>query len=207
MAVWDQLLRLNDSASRLRLYDSTFIESPYSLTRGLPLPRLTYPSASSISYPPPARWVRPKAAPTSPILGLTRIQRYWNINQLCIDYALRPRLSSRLTLGGLAFPRNPWAFGGGVSHPSFATHACILTRTRSTTVHTAASLHVRRSATTPLRKSAASALHLSPVTLSARDHSTSELLRTLSRVAASKPTSWLSMRSHIVYHLVQNLGP
>jgi hypothetical protein len=44
---------------------------------------------------------------------------------------------------------------------------------------------------------------LSPVTLSAQDHSTSELLRTLSRVAASKPTSWLSKQSHIVYHLVQ----
>jgi hypothetical protein len=42
---------------------------------------------------------------------------------------------------------------------------------------------------------------LSPVTLSARDYLTSELLRTLSRVAASKPTSWLSMRSHILFHL------
>ena len=57
------------------------------------------------------------------------------------------------------------------------------------------------------RTSATSALDLSPVTLSAQDHSTSELLRTLSRVAASEPTSWLSMQSHIVYHLVQNLGP
>ena len=61
-----------------------------------------------------------------------RAQRYRTINRLCIDYASRPRLSSRLTLGGLAFPRNPWTFGGGVSHPSFATHACILTRPRST---------------------------------------------------------------------------
>ncbi len=60
-------------------------------------------------------------------LGFARIQRYWNINQLCIDYASRPRLSSRLTLGGLAFPRNPWAYGGGVSHPSLATHTYILT--------------------------------------------------------------------------------
>ena len=52
--------------------------------------------------------------------------------------------------------------------------------------------------------SATSALDLSPVTLSAQDHSTSELLRTLSRVAASEPTSWLSVQSHIVYHLAQN---
>ena len=139
---------------------------------------------------------------SNPVLGLTRSRWYRNINLLCIDYAFRPRLSSRLTLGGLAFPRNPWAFGGGVSHPSFATHACILTRSRSTTVHTAASLQSRRSPTTPVlrQKSAASALDLSPVTLSAQDHSTSELLRTLSRVAASKPTSWLSGQSHILCH-------
>ena len=82
-------------------------------------------------------------------LGWTRTRWYRNINRLCIDYAFRPRLSSRLTLGGLAFPRNPWAFGGGVSHPSLATHAGIRTRPRSTTVHTAASLRERRSPTTP----------------------------------------------------------
>ena len=104
----------------------------YTLTRGLPSPRFTYPSASPSSYPPPTRWDRPKAAPMLSILDLARTRQYRNINLLCIDYALRPRLSSRLTLGGLAFPRNPWAFGGGVSHPSLATHACILTRYRST---------------------------------------------------------------------------
>ena len=119
----------------------------YTLTRGQPSPRFTYLPASPFSYPPPARWVRPKAAPTSPILGWTRTRWYWNINQLCIDYASRPRLSSRLTLGGLAFPRNPWAFGGGVSHPSLATHACILTRWRSTPGYPAASQHHRRSST------------------------------------------------------------
>src|SRR6478735_7040693 len=48
----------------------------------------------------------------------------------------------------------------------------------------------------------ASADDLSPATLSARNHLTSELLRTLSRVAASKPTSWLSLRLHILFHLV-----
>jgi hypothetical protein len=51
------------------------------------------------------------------------------------------------------------------------------------------------------RVAAASAVCLSPATLSAQDHLTSELLRTLSRVAASKPTSWLSQRSHILSHL------
>ena len=102
-------------------------QSSYTLTRGQPSPRFTYPSVSPFSYPHPASQDRPKAAPASPKLSFARIWRYWNINQLCIDYASRPRLSSRLTLGGLAFPRNPWASGGGVSHPSLATHAYILT--------------------------------------------------------------------------------
>jgi hypothetical protein len=34
------------------------------------------------------------------------------LNQLSIVYALRPRLRSRLTLGGRAFPRKPWVYGG-----------------------------------------------------------------------------------------------
>ena len=123
--------------------------STYTLTRGLPSPRFTYLPASPFSYPQTARQDRPKTAPDLPRLGLTRIRRYWNINQLCIHYASRPRVSSRLTLGGLAFPRNPWAFGGGVSHPSLATHSYILTRWRSTTGSPAASQHHRRSSTTP----------------------------------------------------------
>ena len=61
-----------------------------------------------------------------------RSHGYGNINPLSIGYACRPRLRSRLTLGGLTWPRNPWSFGGRVSHSSFATHACILTRTAST---------------------------------------------------------------------------
>jgi hypothetical protein len=124
--------------------------TPYSLTPGQPTPGITYPPASPLCCPPQGLSVRPEGQPLStPALGFARERWYWNINQLCIDYASRPRLSSRLTLGGLAFPRNPWAFGGGVSHPSFATHAGIRTRARSTTVHTGASQHARRSPTTP----------------------------------------------------------
>ena len=63
----------------------------------------------------------------------TLLRGYGNINPLSIDYASRPRIRSRLTQGGLAWPWNPWSSGGRVSHPSFATHACILTRAASTT--------------------------------------------------------------------------
>jgi hypothetical protein len=62
----------------------------------------------------------------------TLLRGYGNINPLSIDYASRPRLRSRLTQGGLAWPWNPWSSGGRVSHPAFATHACILTRAAST---------------------------------------------------------------------------
>lgn len=41
-----------------------------------------------------------------------------NINRVSIDYAFGPRLRSRLTLGGLTFPRKPCAFGGQASHLS-----------------------------------------------------------------------------------------
>ena len=124
---------------------------PYTLTPGQPTPGLTYLPASLLCYPPQGLSVRPEGHPLrSPVLGWARTRWYWNINQLCIDYASRPRLSSRLTLGGLAFPRNPWASGGGVSHPSLATHTSIRTRPRSTTVHTTASLRDRRSPTTPV---------------------------------------------------------
>ena len=53
----------------------------------------------------------------------------------------------------------------------------------------------------------ASVPSFSPVTFSAQDRLTSELLRTLLRMAASKPTSWLSLQSHIVSHLACTSGP
>ena len=123
-------------------------------------------------------WV-PLAYPVPPLVIAVGTW-YRNINLLSIAYAFRPRLRSRLTLSRLALLRNPWAFGGRVSHSPFVTHASILTSQRST-----AGLRRRFSAlgTLPYHstkvKSVASVPCLSPVTLSAPDHLTSELLRTL----------------------------
>ena len=39
-----------------------------------------------------------------------------NIHLVSIGYGSRPRLRGRLTLRGLALRRNPWTFGGRVSH-------------------------------------------------------------------------------------------
>src|SRR6266436_3272630 len=113
----------------------------------------------------------------------------------------RPRLRSRLTLGRLPLPRNPQAFGGGGSHTSFATHSGIRTSARSTGAPAPASRLTERSPTIAPRdegRFTASVGRLSLVTLSARAHSTSELLRTLPMMAASKPTSWLSLRTHFL---------
>jgi hypothetical protein len=57
---------------------------------------------------------------------------YGNINPLAIGYAFRPRLRSRLTLSRRTLLRKPWTIGGGDSHPSFVTHAGILTSRTST---------------------------------------------------------------------------
>jgi len=38
---------------------------------------------------------------------------------MSIDYAFRPRLRPRLTLGGFTFPRKPWAYGDRDSHPVY----------------------------------------------------------------------------------------
>ena len=138
--------------------------------------------------------------PRHPI-GQTDATWYGNINPLAIDYAFRPRLRSRLTLSRRTLLRNPWTIGGEDSHLSFVTHAGILTSRTSTA-------GLRRRFTGPRTLSyrtqcvpAASVSSLSPVTFSAPEHLTSELLRTLSRMAASKPTSWLSRHSDIVLHL------
>ena len=70
--------------------------------------RLGYPSPSV------AALLHPRITPQT---------RYRNINLFPIDYAFRPRLRGRLTLGGLPWPRKPWASGGKVSHFSVATYA------------------------------------------------------------------------------------
>ena len=45
------------------------------------------------------------------VIGRIVVDRCRNINLLCIDYSLRPHLSSRLTLGGRTLPRKPYPYG------------------------------------------------------------------------------------------------
>ena len=59
---------------------------------------LTYPIRTGLSLPS----IRPQHIVAS---GLR------NINRMCIDYSLRPRLSSRLTPGGRTLPGKPYPYG------------------------------------------------------------------------------------------------
>ena len=43
----------------------------------------------------------------SPCVSILKLQRLRNLYRMCIDYAFRPRLSSRLTRGGRTYPRKP----------------------------------------------------------------------------------------------------
>ena len=85
---------------------------PYTLAPGQPTPGSAYPSASPHRWPNAGRFGRPRRAFLSrPGSAVARTWWYWNINQSSIDYAFRPRLRSRLTLGGRTFPRKPWVYG------------------------------------------------------------------------------------------------
>ena len=66
---------------------------------------------------------------------------------MCIGYAFRPRLSSRLTRSGRTFLLKPEAFGHYDSHIILATHSGILTSLKSTRASAHASPRKERSPT------------------------------------------------------------
>ena len=125
----------NSSLERLRIFTSptcvSFGTDGFSLPRGFsrrsvqPLrargaPHHHQDCACGFSYTPPdgldanliMRWL---FLPLPPI-GNNDLCRYRNINLLSIDYAFRPRLRFRLTLGGFTVPRKPWVCGEQDSH-------------------------------------------------------------------------------------------
>ncbi len=117
-------------------------------------------------------------------------------------YALGPTNPPRITRAA-----EPLGFRwGGFAPPFSVTHSGIRTRATSTWAYAHASRAARRSPTIPCGILGFGGT-LCPGTVSAQHYSTSELLRTLSRVAASKPTSWLSTRHHNLSHSASTWGP
>ena len=71
-----------------------------------------------------------------------------NINLMSIDYAFRPRLRSRLTLGGRPLPQETLLNRCSRFSLLFVTHTGILTCSRSTTTFVMTSMLLQRSPTT-----------------------------------------------------------
>ena len=134
-------------------------QSPYTLQRGIPSPRGSFTPRSRLH-----------------LTGRLRI-----IDRMCIGYALRLPLSSRLTRSRLTWPRKPWVFGGAVSTALVVTHAYIFVSGRSSMAHATPSAPTGM---LPYHGSFAAVVLGFGVGLDARSsstrlRSTSELLRTL----------------------------
>ena len=108
------------------------------------------------------------------------LRRPRNFYRVCIGYAFRPHLSSRLTRSGRTCLLKPQTFGHYDSHIILATHSGILSRVKSTTAYAVTSPLTRRSPTPDTCVPSPSfGTDFSPVEFSAHSHSVSELLRTL----------------------------
>ena len=117
----------------------------------------------------------------SPLCFRTKYRWYGNINPLSIAFAISLRLRPDLPYVDQRCVGNLGLSVSWILTRIDATHAGILTSQRSTRPYSLASLPWQRSPTDPSLKTnpAASVVNFSPVTFSAQDSSTSELLRTL----------------------------
>src|SRR6201981_3166394 len=137
---------------------ATFPRPPIALSPTLPVPthpgaphRLTttHPGPTQPGAPAPLKgdWSATFWVVSSMDSSRARTHGYGNINPLAIDYACRPRLRSRLTLGGLAWPRNPWSFGGQGSHLPYR-YSCL--HSHSPALHHTITRWLRRTGDAPL---------------------------------------------------------
>ena len=93
-------LRILSSSTCVGLRYGHLINS-YSFSRQC---TITYFATNFRSLSPGATNARDRLSPCVTVLKVRWLR---NFNRMCIDYASRPRLSSRLTLGGRTFPKKP----------------------------------------------------------------------------------------------------
>ena len=101
----------------------------------------------------------------------------------------------------------PWIFGRKDSHLTLATHSGILSSKHSTPPYGNASPRFQCSSTNHYSDSSASVSCFSPGNFRRRTSRPVSYYALFQCVAASEPTSWLSSKSHILYHLTRTLGP
>ena len=133
--------------------------------------------------------------------------RYRNLNLLSIGYASQPYLRPRLTQSRSALLWKPWIFGLEDSHLHLATHSGILSSICSTAPSGAASSYMQCSSTNHLRGSSASVVCFSPGHFRRRTSRPVSYYALFEWMAASEPTSCLSSKSHILFHLTRTWGP
>src|SRR5687768_13493484 len=126
--------------------------------------------------------VRSPFLPRPPI-GSNAAQWYRNINLSSIDYAFRPRLRVRLTLGGFTVPRKPWVCGEQDSH-LLSRYLFRHNLFQNVQVSLPSPFTRLERSPTPAKRqrriaSRSFGCALEPRSFSARDLSISELLRTL----------------------------
>ena len=155
-------------------------------------------------------WTARAAGLTSvrPPIAQTHDRRCRNLNRLSIAYALRPRLRPDS-------PRVDQPCSGTLGHSGCRILTCIALLIPAFSLAAAPPLaHAAASPLTAMLPYRTQHANVSctrgvgtvlepPWIVRAATHSTSELLRTLSRMAASKPTSWLSPRRDNVSHLAR----
>ena len=134
--------------------------------------------------------------------------RYRNLNLLSIGYVFRPLLRPRLTQSRSALLWKPWIFGRKDSHLPLATHSGILSSYPSTAPSGTASSVLRMLLyQSTLVDSTASVSCFSPGHFRRRTSRPVSCYALFECMAASEPTSWLSLKSHILFHLTRTLGP
>ena len=92
---------------------------PIRFVRRRRVPSRLRPKPCTLGLPVPA-----DSRPSILRHPFTPARKYRNINLSSIDYAFRPRLRVRLTLGGRTCPRKPRIFGGQDSHLPFR-YSCL----------------------------------------------------------------------------------
>ena len=105
-----------------------------------------------------------------------------------------------------ALPWKPWIFGLEDSHLYLATHSGILSSMQSTAPSGTASSRMQCSSTNLFRFLSFGGA-FQPGHFRRRTSRPVSYYALFECMAASEPTSWLSSKSHILFHLTRTLGP
>ncbi len=135
------------------------------------------------------------------------LSQYRNLHLLSIGYGSRPHLRPRLPQSRSALLWKPWIFGHKDSHLNLATHSGILSSVQSTAPYRYRFVPYAMLLYQLIFSSAASAARFSPGHFRRRTSRPVSYYALFECMAASEPTSWLSSKSHILFHLTRTLGP